>query len=101
MITSHGYSDAQTIQTENYTEQVQQRMNRVGLHVNNILKGLAVETKRQGSALKHQVPLRRVVEVDSTELLSQWPLHKHCAVILSQQKHYEPVVFVSRTDCSL
>jgi len=76
-------------------------MNRVGPHAYNILKGLAVETKRQRSALRHQMLLRRVAGVDSTELLSQWPLHTHCAVILSQQKHYEPVVFVSRTDCSL
>jgi len=76
-------------------------MNSAGLHANNILKGLAVETKRQGSVLKHQVPLSRVAGVDSTELFSQWPLHTHCAVILSQQRHYEPFVFVSRTDCSL
>jgi hypothetical protein len=59
-ITSHGYSDAQTIQTENYTEQVQYRMNRAGLHANNILEGLTLETKRQGSVLKHEVPLGRV-----------------------------------------
>jgi hypothetical protein len=88
-------------------------MNRARLRANNILKGLAVETKRQGSVLKHQVPVGRVAGVDSTELLSQWPLHArarththththtHTAVILSQQKHYEPAVFVSRTDCSL
>jgi hypothetical protein len=46
-------------------------MNRAALHANNILNGLAVETKRQGSVLKHQVPLGRVAGVDSTELLSQ------------------------------
>jgi len=46
-------------------------MNSAGLHANNILKGLAVETKRQGSVLKHQVPLSRVAGVDSTELFSQ------------------------------
>ena len=76
-ITSHEHSDAQTIQTENYTEQVQYQKNRAELHANNILKGLAVETKTQGSVLKHQVPLGRVAGVDSTELLSQWPLHTH------------------------
>jgi hypothetical protein len=59
-------------------------MNRAGLHANNILKGLAVETKRQGCVLKHQVPLGRVAGIDSTVLLSQWPLHTHRAVILSQ-----------------
>ena len=46
-ITSHGQSDAQTIQTENYTEQVQYQMNTAGFHANNILKGLDVETRRQ------------------------------------------------------
>ena len=82
-------------------------MNRAGLHAKNILKGLAVETRRKGSVLEHQASVGRVAGIDSIALLSQWPLHTHThththrAVTLSQQKHYELVVFVGRTDCSL
>jgi len=76
-VTSHWHSDAQTIQKENYTEQVQYQMNRAGLHAKNILKGLAVETRRKGSVLEHQASVGRVAGIDSIALLSQWPLHTH------------------------
>jgi hypothetical protein len=48
-MTSRGQRNAQTIQKENYTEQVKYQINRAGLHANSILKGLVVDTKPQGT----------------------------------------------------